>query len=217
MGRRRASVLASAVRRLAVRALYEEASPVDEIVIGKRTGRPLALLEDDVRSLVVHAGCPDAAADLEHFLDGEGEPRAMPVARLLSYQAFRGVERWHLRRFERRLRHTARSLASGELDAAEWYLESAVRVPPAGGRASLLISAGRFLIRREGPDPEITGVVNQDWAGVYDGSVVLLGRERAAVAGDLIDAGSAVPFLLRASWERHLVDGAWSQFKETPS
>uniref|UniRef100_UPI003F49476F hypothetical protein n=1 Tax=Actinomadura sp. CA-154981 TaxID=3240037 RepID=UPI003F49476F len=202
----------------------------------RRTGRPVPELAALFRSVAaggrrVH---PTASEFLEHFLDGVGASRTIPVEWLRSFRAVRTAERRNLRRFQRRLAREARALDDGGSTWVHDYWDARINAFIGTelfyvSRMSLLRSQGSFILTRAGPVVRISGTVRHHWVDPYDwdrGRWVYIPRHGfvpIAVGRELVEADEARDFLMesrhvqklaatctRRRWPRSRTRFAWS-------
>lgn len=192
----------------------------------RRTGRPVPVLAGLFRSIVdqsrtVH---PVAADFLDHFMDGAGATRTMPLRWLRSFRAIRRAERRNRRRFERQLAREARLLDDG---ASTWLSDHwDARINAFIGtelfyvsRMSLLRSQGSFVLTRDGAETRVSGTVRHHWVDPYDwdrGRWVFIPRHGfvpIAVGRELVEADEARNFLMESRHVQTLEgtcrDGRW--------
>lgn len=183
----------------------------------RRTGRPAPELAALFRSIIGagRAFHPLAGEVLEHFMDGAGAPRTMPVSWLRSFRVIRKAERKNLRRFERRLLREAARLPDG---GSAWFRDHwDAKINAFIGtelfyvsRMSLLNSRGSFLLARDGPRLRVSGTVRHHWSDPYDwdrGRWVYIPRHGfvpIAVGRELVEADEARDFLMRSHYVQTL-------------
>lgn len=194
---------------------------------GKRTGRPLPDLERQFRDLISAArgkGYVVAASNLEHFLDGKGATRSVPMTWLRSFSAVTSAEiknRQASGRFEDQLKTKARGLSDGSTTTFSDYWDAVVDASMTtelfyASGMSQLKSTGTFVLSRSGNTVLIGGDVQQRWFDPYNwnpGSSAWIpghGSVSDDVGLDLKDAGIGRDYLLENKYKQTMV--GWYRF-----
>jgi hypothetical protein len=177
----------------------------------RRTGRPVPELAGLFRSIVTGGRRfhPTASDFLEHFMDGAGASRTLPVGWLRSFRAIRKAERRNQRRFERRLTREAKALDDGGSTWVHDYWDARINAFIGTelfyvSRMSLLRSQGSFVLTRAGPVVRVSGTVRHHWFDPYDwdrGRWVYIPRHGfvpIAVGRELVEADEARDFLMES-------------------
>jgi hypothetical protein len=190
---------------------------------GKRTGRPITDLEKEFRDMIRSArekGYNVAADNLEHFLNGHGATRSVPLAWLRGFSVVTNAEKTNQGRFEDQLKKAAKKLAPGASTIFSDHWDKAFtaglteELYYASG-TSELSSAGTFTLTRMGNTVTITGVVNQRWHDPYDWNpgagawIPGYGFVSDSVGLDLKDAGVGHDYLLENLY-RQSVTGTYT-------
>lgn len=186
------------------------APPTSAPPTGKRTGRPIADLEKEFRGLIAAArakGYPVAASNLEHFLDGGGATKSVPLDWLRGFSVVTAAERTNQLRFETQLRQEAKGMSDGASKVFTDFWDRVIRALPTtelyyASGVSQLRSTGTFSLTRAGDNVVITGTVTQRWFDPYNWnpgmSAYIPGHGVVSddVGLDLKDAGRGKDYLL---------------------
>jgi hypothetical protein len=178
--------------------------------IGVRTHRPIADLVRDFRAMAAASrskGYPIAADNLQHFLDGHGATKAVPLTWLRGFGVVTDAENKNQGRFEKQLDQQARALAAGATSTFADHWDAKISAGATtelfyASGASELSSAGTFSFTRIGSVVTITGIVEQRWHDPYDWNAKMgayipgFGIVSDNVGLDLTDAGAGHPYLL---------------------
>ena len=192
----------------------------------RRTGKPASELVGLFRSIITQGRRfhPRAGSVLEHFLDGGGASRTLPVRWVRSFRVVRKAERRNQRRFERQILREAERLDDGASAWVHDYWDARINAVIGTelfyvSRMSLLRSEGSFVLTRTGPRVRVSGTVRHHWADLYDwdrGRWVYIPRHGfvpIAVGRDLVEADEARDFLMEAHHVQVLegtcVDARW--------